>query len=178
MVEGLVNDEWVPLAEGTTIGYKRLLRFADAAPTSVRVTITGTRDDANILKVGAYYAPLLEDNRRERNLSDISADAWRTTEKFPLTVDLGQVYSIKGFTYRPDDSRESIFTYRFWLSENGTDWTEVSQGEFSNIKNNPIAQRVSIEEPIDARYIQLETLSGVDGGLPAVDMNQIGILTN
>lgn len=178
MVEGLVNDEWVPLAEGTTIGYKRLLRFADAAPTSVRVTITGTRDDANILKVGAYYAPLLEDNRRERNLSDISADAWRTTEEFPLTVDLGQVYSIKGFTYRPDDSRESIFTYRFWLSENGTDWTEVSQGEFSNIKNNPIAQRVSIEEPIDARYIQLETLSGVDGGLPAVDMNQIGILTN
>lgn len=178
VVEGLIDDAWVELATGTTIGYKRLLRFGEVTPARIRVTITETRDDANILKVGAYYAPVLEENRRERNLSDISTDAWKTTEEFPLTVDLGKSYSIKGFTYRPDDSRESIFNYRFWLSEDGADWTEVSQGEFSNIKNNPIPQRVTLESPINARFIRLETVSGVNGGLPAVDMDQIGILTN
>lgn len=58
-VEGWIDGEWVTLAEGTTIGYKRLLRFNDAAPTHVRVNIINTRDIANIAKVGAYYAPAL-----------------------------------------------------------------------------------------------------------------------
>ncbi|HLW31640.1 MAG TPA: discoidin domain-containing protein [Aequorivita sp.] len=144
----------------------------------IRLTISKTRDIANIAKVGAYYAPLLEDNRRERKLSDISADAWQMTKEFPLTVDLGESYSIKGFTYSPEESRESIFTYRFRVSENGTDWKEISGGEFSNIKNNPIPQRISFDEAINARYIQVETVSGVDGGTPSIDMKQIGILTN
>jgi len=60
IVEGYVNNEWVKLTEGTTIGYKRILRFGDATPSKLRVTINGTRDIANIQKVGAYYAPALE----------------------------------------------------------------------------------------------------------------------
>lgn len=178
IVEGLIQDQWVALAKGTTIGYKRLVKFDDVSPSMIRVTIPETRDIANIAKVGAYYAPLLEDNRRERKLSDISTDAWQMTKEFPLTVDLGQSYSIKGFTYSPEESRESIFTYRFRVSENGIDWKEIVGGEFSNIKNNPIPQRISFDEAIDARYIQVETISGVDGGTPSVDMKQIGILTN
>lgn len=60
-VEGLVNGEWVLLTEGTTIGYKRLLRFSDVTPTRLRINITSSRDVANIAKVGAYYAPALGD---------------------------------------------------------------------------------------------------------------------
>lgn len=61
-VEGWINQEWSSLAEGTTIGYKRLLRFGDVAPEKIRVTIHGTRDIAHILKVGAYFAsPLAAD---------------------------------------------------------------------------------------------------------------------
>lgn len=60
-VEGLVDGEWVLLTEGSTIGYKRLLRFNDVSPTRLRVNITGTRDVANIAKVGAYHAPALGD---------------------------------------------------------------------------------------------------------------------
>ncbi len=36
ILEGLINNEWVKLAEGTTIGYKRLLKFNDVAPTVLR----------------------------------------------------------------------------------------------------------------------------------------------
>ena len=56
-VEGWINEEWSSLAEGTTIGYKRLLHFGDVVPEKIRVTIHGTRDIAHILKAGAYYAP-------------------------------------------------------------------------------------------------------------------------
>lgn len=59
-VEGLVDGEWVLLTEGSTIGYKRLLRFSDLSPTRLRVNITSTRDVANIAKVGAYHAPNLD----------------------------------------------------------------------------------------------------------------------
>lgn len=58
-VEGWINEEWSSLAEGTTIGYKRLLHFGDVVPEKIRVTIHGTRDISHILKVGAYYAPPL-----------------------------------------------------------------------------------------------------------------------
>lgn len=64
-VEGLVKDAWVMLAEGSTIGYKRLLRFSERQPTKLRITISGTRDIAHIRKVGAYYAPVLAGTRND-----------------------------------------------------------------------------------------------------------------
>jgi len=57
IVEGWINDEWVKLAKGTTIGHKRLLRFDDVTTPKLRITISETRDVANISRVGAYYAP-------------------------------------------------------------------------------------------------------------------------
>lgn len=62
VLEGLINDQWVELASGTTIGYKRILRFEDVTVPKIRVIITETRDIANISKVGAYHAPHLNDN--------------------------------------------------------------------------------------------------------------------
>ena len=62
IVEGWINNEWIELARGTTIGYKRLLRFDDVVVPKLRITITGTRDIANISKVGAYHAPHLDEN--------------------------------------------------------------------------------------------------------------------
>ncbi len=177
ILEGLVNNKWVKLAEGTTIGYKRLLKFNDVAPTVLRVTISETRDIANIAKVGAYYAPLLEETAKETRLSDISSESWKIISDNPLTVDLGELYKIKGFTYRPVDNREPVFTYIFRVSGDGNTWVDAKKGEFSNIKNNPIPQRIIFSETINARYIQLEALSGADGGKPATVMNQIGILT-
>lgn len=61
-VEGWKNDEWVALALGTTIGNKRLFRFEDVNVSKLRVTISETRDIANISKVGAYHAPHLHEH--------------------------------------------------------------------------------------------------------------------
>ncbi|WP_294079128.1 alpha-L-fucosidase [Proteiniphilum sp. UBA5384] len=59
-VEGWVDDEWIELASGSTVGYKRLLRFDDVTVPKIRVIISGTRDIANISKIGAYHAPHLD----------------------------------------------------------------------------------------------------------------------
>ena len=55
-VEGFENGEWRKLCSGTTIGYKRLLRFDECHPERLRITITQTRSTANIKSVGLYYA--------------------------------------------------------------------------------------------------------------------------
>ncbi len=178
VVEGLVNGEWVELTKGTTIGYKRLLRFNDTKASKIRVTINETRDIANIKKTGAYYAPVLEGSIMQVKLSDITTDKWVATNSQPLTIDLGESYLIKGFTYSPAESKESIFRYTFSVSEDGENWSDIITGEFSNIKNNPIPQRVSFEDIAKARYIKITSIEGTDGGTPSVDMQQIGILLN
>lgn len=175
-VEGLVNDEWVKITEGTTIGYKRLLRFNDTQAAKIRITIDETRDIANIKKVGAYYAPVLKGSVMEVKLTDITTEKWIENSTQPLTIDLGEDYTLKGFTYSPDKIKESLFKYMFYISEDGENWTKIKESEFSNIKNNPIPQTISFDEPVNARYIKLESVEGVNGGIPAVEMDQIGIL--
>ena len=61
MVEGMINGEWRELCSGTTIGYKRLLRFDECHPERLRLTITESRTTANIKSIGLYYAePITE----------------------------------------------------------------------------------------------------------------------
>ena len=72
----------------------------------------------------------------------------------------------EGSTEQPyGDARWSsglITRYEFAVSTNNADWKTVSQGEFSNIKNNPVWQVKEIE-PAKARYIRLRALGTTDG---------------
>lgn len=176
-VEGFINNEWILLTEGTTIGYKRLLKFENVAPSRIRVTITDTRAPANIKKIGAYYAAPIKQTYISIKISDISQDKWTVVQDNPLIVDLGERINIKGFTYMPVEGKESVFNYAFSVSTNGKSWKNVIEGEFSNIKNNPITQSVSLDKSTSARFIQFETISGADGGKPSIDVEQLGILT-
>lgn len=56
-LEAWKDGQWEKIAEGTTIGYKRLLRFPDTQASKVRVTITATRLTALISEMGLYSAP-------------------------------------------------------------------------------------------------------------------------
>ncbi|HBO76349.1 MAG TPA: alpha-L-fucosidase [Marinilabiliales bacterium] len=82
-----------------------------------------------------------------------------------LVVDLGAKYNVCGFKYLPDQARWSsgiITHYQFFVSENNKDWKLVNEGEFSNIKNNPLLQ-VKDFTPVIARYIKLCALRNTSG---------------
>ena len=176
-IEGFINNDWVKLAEGTTIGYKRLLKFDDCAPSKIRVTVIETREKANIAAVGAYRAPAIAESSGELNLSDVARDKWTVKTDNPLIVDMGETVSVKGFTYKPVDGKESVFTYAFSVSNDGKSWNELKKGEFSNIKNNPIPQFIKFDNNVSAKFFRFETITGADGGKPSVAIGQIGILT-
>ena len=61
-VEALIEGKWGILTEGTTIGYKRLMRFADCNPSKIRVTISATRSTAHLSDIALYYAEPLHES--------------------------------------------------------------------------------------------------------------------
>ena len=179
-VEGLIDGNWVKLAEGTTIGYKRLLRFNDVAPEKIRITLIETRFSANISEIGAYYAAPFNEAGSLIELNHIDGEWAEVLQTNPLTVDMqGKNITVKGFTYNPDNKAEMAFKYRFLLSTDGKEWTEPSENrEFGNIKNNPVPQFIRFDEEQTARYFKLEVTEGTEGGTPTINPTQIGILTH
>ena len=53
-VEAQVNGAWTPVGEGTSIGYKRILRCARVTASRVRVTITKARACPTLAAVGVF----------------------------------------------------------------------------------------------------------------------------
>lgn len=53
-VEGAHTDEWQPLADGTTVGYRRLDRFPPVTIRRVRVTVTGAPAPSRDVRVSLF----------------------------------------------------------------------------------------------------------------------------
>ena len=198
LVETYSNGTWQYAAEGTTIGYKRLLRFSDCQPEKIRVTIRGTRATAIISNVGMYYAePLVEQNARVL-LSHVNTAEWKavgvdaatafdgnretawTTEGLSaLTVDMGKEEAVKGFCYAPvagDDLSGTIYKYNFYVSNDGQNWTKCdASGEFSNIMHNPVPYYVRFGKAYNARYFKLEPVSEINSA-QKTSIGAVGIL--
>ena len=54
-----VNGSWEKIAEGTTIGYKRILRFPDTEAQKIRINFLDSKDIPVISEIGVYAAPAL-----------------------------------------------------------------------------------------------------------------------
>lgn len=83
-------------------------------------------------------------------------------EKMPvdLVVDLGKEENLAGFKYLPGQAQWAggvITNYKFFVSSNKEVWFLVSEGEFSNIQNNPLWQ-IKNFNPIKGRYIKFQAL--------------------
>ena len=78
-------------------------------------------------------------------------------DKPVITIDMGKTNLISAFTYLPrqDKSLDGVIdSYAYFISGDGIEWREVSEGEFSNISSNPIEQVIKVKEPVNARYIR------------------------
>lgn len=57
-VEAFVDGEWKKITAGTTIGYKRILRFTAVEASKVRLNITASKSCPVISNIGIYSAPV------------------------------------------------------------------------------------------------------------------------
>ena len=94
-----------------------------------------------------------------------------------VVIDLGSEISIKGFSYTPEQVGEKlrlISNYEFYTSLDGENWLKQSEGEFSNIKNNPIEQ-IKLFNVLKARYLRFVAKSAVDNST-AITIGEISIV--
>jgi alpha-L-fucosidase len=101
--------------------------------------------------------------------------------KFPqdISIDMGKVQVIKAFTYLPRQDKKTDGTvdrYAFYTSEDGTNWVKAAEGEFANIRANPLEQVVSLDHPLSARYIKFSVLQVVAGNGAVVA--EVGVRVN
>ena len=84
-------------------------------------------------------------------------------------VDCGEDIQVSAFTYLPRQDHVAhgmTDKYRFEISRDGTRWVTLAEGEFSNIRANPIEQTVPLKNPVSARYFRFT-------GLHALEKNHI-----
>ena len=91
---------------------------------------------------------------------------WNADQKLPhtITVDMGKTHRIAGFTYLPRQDGTINGTaekYRFETSADNVTWTtNITEGSFANIQNNPSLQEVRFA-PVEARYFRFTALRSV-----------------
>ncbi|MDR1556042.1 MAG: alpha-L-fucosidase [Tannerellaceae bacterium] len=177
---------WNVISEGTTIGYKRILRFPRVKAQKLRLHILSALASPVLNRIGLYDAPdIYEDTRQETDQTLIKAlrvkwsiespkgetfksvidgDA-QTTAVIrglePLILNLGEKLRLRGVIYVPADKATAshITRYNLSVSLDGKQWTKVKQAAvFHNIKNNPIPQDVRFDPTEQAQFIKLEPL--------------------
>ncbi|WP_433764034.1 alpha-L-fucosidase [Flavobacterium ginsenosidimutans] len=99
--------------------------------------------------------------------------------KLPQTVviDMGELVSIKGFTYTPQqvgNNLNLISNYELYTSVDSFYWDKQSEGEFSNIKHNPIEQIKSFTA-VKARFLKFVATAAVGKG-QTVSIAEIGVV--
>lgn len=180
-VEARVEGQWQLLGEGTTVGYKRMLRFPAVEAEALRITIGSARLEAHISNVAAYYAPDVEEQQAASKWNYLPRNSWKKVSAQPLVIDLDKEVSLKGFTYAPLNEQAKptmAYRYTFYVSMDGKSWTKVpTNGEFSNIMHNPLPQTVKFAQPQKARFIKLDATTP-DAAAAIVEMEEIGVSLN
>ena len=167
-VDYLDGKQWLPLKVGeatTTIGYKRLLRFPTITTKRLRIRFEDSRGPLCINGLGAYYAPQGKTGFEEQadNLKGFDYTIVKTDDS-ATTLDLGKVITLRSLHYKPTTTG-MVSNYEILVGESLDALKPIAQGEFSNIRNNPIMQDVFFA-PVNARYVVLRATRMVNEGEP------------
>jgi alpha-L-fucosidase len=110
----------------------------------------------------------VDDEKAYAILDGDQSTAWHQSndKKLPidLIIDLGKEQNLTGFRYFPDQALWGpgiITQYEFFVSTDNKNWKLVIEGEFSNIKNNPLWQTKNFDTE-KARYIKLKALKNTE----------------
>ena len=183
------DGEWYPVKlneETTTVGYKRLLRFATVETDRLRVKFTDARGPLCMSAIEAFYAGETADVVFTADMEKLKGFSFTLPDVAPeeavkisdrqaattcfvagdeLVIDLGRERTIASFHYLPDQSEYNkglISAYEITVgTELGNISRVVKTGEFSNIRHNPILQSVYFT-PVSARYVRLKAVKMVN----------------
>lgn len=110
------------------------------------------------------------DNSAARAIDGDSSTFWHThwnadqRQPHMITVDMGKMHRISGLTYLPRQDgllNGVVERYRFETSADNVTWTtNLANGSFANMQNNPSLQEVSFT-PVEVRYFRFTSLRAI-----------------
>ena len=153
-LEAEVDGKWLPLRDAlvedgkdglTTIGHRRIICFPTVTATKLRFTVTDSKAEPIIKKLGAYLAPELTADIPDSGEKKSSALHIFFSSPTQMMIDWDTDQTFTTFRYLPpQDTKDGIIThYTLWGSTDWSQWTKLASGEFSNIVNNPIWQTIT-----------------------------------
>ena len=164
-LEALVDGQWQPLKDKlvengdglTTIGHRRIICFPTIKATKLRFTITASRAEPVIKKLGVYHAPELSPDIPNSGEKKSSGLHFFFSSPKQMLIDWDKEQTITSFRYLPpQESKDGTIThYTLWASTDWANWTKLASGEFSNIVNNPIWQTIKFPAT-KARILKLD----------------------
>jgi alpha-L-fucosidase len=140
------------------LGVEGSRTFAGLMPIGWKVVSVDSEELAGENNSGA--------NAIDGNESTIWHTRWNADQQQPhhITVDMGKTHRIGGFTYLPRQDgllNGVVVNYRFETSTDGDTWTtNIADGSFANIQNNPSLQEVAFA-PVNARYFRFTSLQTI-----------------
>lgn len=175
------SGAWKELAEATTIGYKRILRFPPVTSAKVRVDILHSLASPVLNKLELYLVPDYIENENSADgltyqthgmarivlpttegIQSIVNNELKTPVYIPegqhIVVDLGEELPVGGFSYTPEArvAAANIARFRLEVSADNKSWAPVeTEGLFQNIRNNPVRQVILFPGKMKARYLRL-----------------------
>jgi len=194
-LEAEIGGQWRMVAEGQTVGYKKLLRFVAVTASRVRLTFRA-RLAPTLMTLGLYQVPDVVESVVSRRGTIIPAEQlklvsvtsgdgaaslltgqgrWCSAAGLPqeITIDFGRTLALEAMVVSPvTDSRDGHpLHYELQLAPELDNLSQMTalRGEFANTVNNPLPQTIKFASVLGGRYARLRILS-TNGGAAFVQL--------
>lgn len=127
------NGQWELFTEGTTIGYKRALRFDEVKASKIRVTFKTEAPCLLVSNIGIYNAPILVDDPVVA-VNHSGKLSFETIENISFYYKIGEKSEYSKYTKEVDLSKGGI-VYSYAKDEKTDYQTDVIMNEFGIAKD-------------------------------------------
>ncbi len=166
----------INLPEGGVVKAASVVRgqLSGTAASSFGLSKSGWKVVAQAIKNGNAKSAIDEDPKTFWHTHPMSGEL---APPQSFTVDMGKEYNVSGFSYLPrqDGTRHGMTSrYIFEVSMNGKNFKKVAEGEFGNLRANPIEQTINFDAQ-KARYFRFTGTATLEKN--HVSAAEIGIFT-
>lgn len=165
-----IEADGVEIARGPQIGNRRIARFPEVTAKKVALIIEECEGKPAISDFSIRRLPKVEDFE---NLATLPVETPRyprnrisfsQPDRKTVVADFGKAVALSGFDYEPQQNGFNGMTagYVASVSVDGRKWQKISEGEFGNLRANPVLQAIRFAKK-NVRYLKVEATKAIEG---------------
>ncbi len=184
-IEVFQDEVWKPLAKATSIGSTRLIKLdkpviASKLKITLYAPVAPALSDFGLFK--EFVEPFAFDNdesekvaltskqytvESSKQLSNAVAENGNLTVSLQdatqeIIFALNQPISSLGYVPNPQSNTNgTVLKYELFVSDDAKNWTSLAIGEFSNIRANPLAQRINFSA-VKQKYFKFKATESIN----------------